>query len=503
MMELNDIQPSEDSRLENITMISNQSTQLTVLKRLFDLSPIATALSCLPDGKFVEANEAFLQLHGFTRDEVLGHTSAELELWHRLEGSNKTLESIEKGSVAENVVVHWRHKSGKTGTALLHTQIIILDGNSFMAKFLTDTRLIDERQQLLIEADYLYSTLFNELTSGIAVCRMRYHEGVPIDFIYLRVNPAFEKLTGLLNVQNRWVSEVIPGIRESNPQLFEIYGRVAKGGCPETFEVYISLLKSWLEISVFSHLPEHFVAEFNVITNHKRLEQELRVSSERLELVIKASKMGTWDSDRVTGRVVFDKRWCEIIGYDKEDIDLTTKGWQDLLHPDDKARTITALKEHERGDTPMFQCEYRLRHKEGHWVWVSSRGQIVARDVHGKPLRILGTVQDISVPRNLASESAKFLSRIETMLQDIVTVKLESQDTRTTPRIPSPKILSRRQREVLILIAQGMTSPEIAGKLKVGKATVVSHRRSLMKVLGLHSAADLTRYAIKHVLVSE
>jgi DNA-binding NarL/FixJ family response regulator len=64
-------------------------------------------------------------------------------------------------------------------------------------------------------------------------------------------------------------------------------------------------------------------------------------------------------------------------------------------------------------------------------------------------------------------------------------------------------MLSRRQREVLILISQGMTSSKIAEKIGVGVGTVISHRRSLMKALGLHSAADLTRFAIKHELVNE
>lgn len=482
-------------------MLPNNSNQHTAFRLLFDSSPTATALSRLSDGKYVEVNEAFLRLHGYAREEVIGYSNEELKLGHNLEARKIVLANLKKVGEINNVSVEWHHQSGKTGIAMLSARIIKVDGESFIAEFLTDALLLEVRQHYLVEADHFLATIFNELPSGIAVCRMRYLEGVPIDFIYLRINPAFERLTGLLNAAGHWVSELIPGIRESNPKLFEIYGRVASGNEPEIFEVYVEQLNIWFEISAFSYQPEHFVAVFNVITNHKRLEQELRNSAERLHLVINASKLATWDSDRTSGRVVFDRRWCEIIGSSQEELVQTTEGWMEFIHPEDKARVIAAIKEHELGNTPMYKCEYRIRHKDGHWVWVSSRGQIVARDNQGNALRLLGTVRDISAPKSIANEGAEFLRRIETMVQELVSAKEDTLGP-IAPSHPAPELLSRRQREVLILIAQGMTSAEIAKKLKVGTATVISHRRSLMKVLGLHSAADLTRFAIKHALVS-
>jgi PAS domain S-box-containing protein len=484
-------------------MLSNNSTQLATLKFLFEANPTATGISRLSDNKFVMVNEAFIRLHGYARDEVIGHCSEELKIWYDCQSRSDILAALENGEVVDHLALQWRHKSGQVGVAIMSARIVHLDGESFLAGFLTDARLLNEQQQSLVEADFFYSTLFNEQPNGIAVCRMCYQDGVPVDFIYQRVNPAFERVTGLSNVVGRWVSEVIPGIRDTNPELFQIYGRVAMGSGPEIFETYVSQLKIWLGISVFSHQPEHFVAVLNIITNHKQLEQELRESSDRLHLVLKASKLGTWDIDRSTGLVVFDKRWCEIIGLPQEELIHTTQSWLELIHPEDKARMVAALKQYEDENLPIFQCEYRLRHELGHWVWVSSRGQVVARGPHGNPLRILGTVMDISGPRNLAYEGAEFLRRIEMLVQDLVVGKDANQDAYPAMMVPEEVKLSRRQREVLILIAQGMTSSEIAKKLDLGTSTVISHRRSLMKVLGLHSAADLTRFAIKHDLVSE
>lgn len=120
-----------------------------------------------------------------------------------------------------------------------------------------------------------YRSLFENLLEGFAYCRMLYEGGQPQDFIYLDINDAFEKLTGLKNVVGRKVTEVIPGIREADPGLFEIYGRVALTGKPERFEMYVEALSTWFHISVYSPEKEYFVAVFDVITERKRAEEEL------------------------------------------------------------------------------------------------------------------------------------------------------------------------------------------------------------------------------------
>jgi PAS domain S-box-containing protein len=138
--------------------------------------------------------------------------------------------------------------------------------------------MIEERaQQLdcLRESEGRYRSLFEHMLDGFAFCRMIYEEGQPQDFIYLAVNGAFEKLTGLKDVVGKKVSEVIPGIRTANPELFDVYGRVASTGQPEQLEVYLGPLKMWLAISVYSPEKGTFVAVFENITKRKRVEAEI------------------------------------------------------------------------------------------------------------------------------------------------------------------------------------------------------------------------------------
>ena len=128
-------------------------------------------------------------------------------------------------------------------------------------------------------ADAALQGILENMLNGVAYCRMLFDDGVPQDFVYLYTNPAFHEQTGLGPVCGKRVSEVIPGIRTTDPQLFEIYGRVAAGGKPEKFETFLESLQAWFAVQAYSPRPGHFVAVFDVITRRKQLDSELHLQS--------------------------------------------------------------------------------------------------------------------------------------------------------------------------------------------------------------------------------
>jgi diguanylate cyclase (GGDEF)-like protein/PAS domain S-box-containing protein len=132
-----------------------------------------------------------------------------------------------------------------------------------------------QSEQALRDSEKLYHSLFDNMLNGLAYCRMLFEQGQPRDFIYLNVNNMFETLTGLKQVEGKKVSEVIPGIRESDPGLFELYGRVALSGVSERVEMFVKALQMWFSLAVFSPVPEHFVAIFEDITLRKQAENEI------------------------------------------------------------------------------------------------------------------------------------------------------------------------------------------------------------------------------------
>lgn len=131
--------------------------------------------------------------------------------------------------------------------------------------------------------------------------------------------------------------------------------------------------------------------------------KERQESAERLELALRGADLGLWDLQLQNGRLILNQRQRELLGYPESER-LGMSAWNRLLHPDDAERVQAAFEPHLAGTTRTFDCEYRLRHKDGHYVWLSSRAMIVERDATGQPLRLVGTHLDISERVRIDSE---------------------------------------------------------------------------------------------------
>ncbi|KYN90266.1 diguanylate cyclase [Vibrio cidicii] len=123
----------------------------------------------------------------------------------------------------------------------------------------------------------------------------------------------------------------------------------------------------------------------------------LRAQTERLENVIEGTDAGTWYWNIQTGKTEFNPRWAEIIGYQLHELEpVSIQTWFALLHPEDVKKSEKKLQAHFAGEQEYYQCEVRMRHRDGHWVWVMDRGKVALWDESGKPLEMFGTHIDIS-----------------------------------------------------------------------------------------------------------
>ncbi|NHC07497.1 response regulator [Azonexus fungiphilus] len=137
----------------------------------------------------------------------------------------------------------------------------------------------------------------------------------------------------------------------------------------------------------------------------QRSEKELQAQHLRLENILLGTNVGTWEWDIASGAVVFNDRWAEIVGYTLDELaPHGVETWIRLTHPDDLQRSRELLKRHFAGELAHYECEIRLRHKAGHWVWVQGRGRVSHRRDDGRALAMSGIHLDISLRKHYEAQ---------------------------------------------------------------------------------------------------
>lgn len=162
-----------------------------------------------------------------------------------------------------------------------------------------------------------------------------------------------------------------------------------------------------------------------------RLSADLKASEERLRLVMEASGDGLWDWQVASGEVVHNAAWCRLLGLDEGRPTHTLDEHIGRLHPEDLAAYELALNACLAG-ADFFEREYRLRHADGHFVWVADRGKVVGRDPAGRALRMVGSIKDID----------------ERKLQEAEIFRLAFFDTLTG--LPNRRLLTDRLAQAII-----------------------------------------------------
>jgi len=139
----------------------------------------------------------------------------------------------------------------------------------------------------------------------------------------------------------------------------------------------------------------------------------------RYDLAIEATGLATWVWHIPSGKTVFNARWANMLGYAPLELEPTTiESWRLLCHPDDITRSNSLLAQHFSGDLTYYDCECRMKHKDGHWVWVRDRGQVFERTPDGKPVVMFGTHEDIS-EQKAAETLFKRQNEVQSLIADI------------------------------------------------------------------------------------
>ena len=150
------------------------------------------------------------------------------------------------------------------------------------------------------------------------------------------------------------------------------------------------------------------------ITNEKERQFELTRNKNHLEMLMRETHFGAWDWNLVKDTIEYNESYFSIMGYEPGEVDPSFEFWSSLIHPDDLKKTNDALDDLIKGRTSSYECEVRMRHKNGHYVWTYDTGHPVEWDEDGNITRVVGGHFDIDKRKQQAEAQAEALRTIAT-----------------------------------------------------------------------------------------
>ena|GEM_PF-440103 len=270
---------------------------------------------------------------------------------------------------------------------------------------------ITERHQgeeALRQSEERYRTLFESMTEGFCVIELMFDVNEkPIDYRFLEVNPAFERQTGLQNVEGYTVRQLFPDL---DSYCYECYGEVARTGESLRFETYSQRVERWFDVSAFRiGTPESrkVAILFKDITQRKQVEKRLRDRQTRLDLAIRAAGLGVFEWDVETDTPIWENQaMYDIFNRTREQGPLTGEGLlSDVIHPGDRLLFEQCLQAAMAPDK-FFHAICRIRTPQpDQWHWIEYNGQFdLAPD--RTPQKLIGVVRNIT-NRILAQEEIR------------------------------------------------------------------------------------------------
>ena len=362
------------------------------------LNPIC--IITLEDAKFIDANESFLRFTGYTREEVIGHSGAELNLWVGNDDPTKADKKFFEAGKLYNFEINSRRKSGEIRTGLFSSNLIEIEGKLCLVTMITDITEQKWAEEALRESEEFTSSLLKNNPTPIFVT----HPDTSIKY----VNPAFEKLTGFAITDVIGMKTPYPWWPEENRDEIAAKFRETQFGTGIKKEMSYQTKKGerfWVEVKaalINQNGEKKFIlVNWVDITERKQMEITLRESEEKFSLAFNTSP-------NVMSITALDGTFIEVnnsflrnTGLSREEvIGRTSQELGIWAHPDDRGKLTTVI-----GDKGCFTNEeFQFRNKNGEIQTVLFSAEKIS--IGGKP-RLITVSSDIS-ERKRMEEALRF-----------------------------------------------------------------------------------------------
>jgi PAS domain S-box-containing protein len=351
-----------------------------------------------PDHTIERYNQAGYELLGLSFEEVKGKKCYEL-LGRDAECTQCPASQAAAGKKSVNAEKYFP----ELGLYFNCLSNPVLDDHGNVIKIVQHLRDITEQkkheQRLLQERDYMFR-IFDSMKQYVAVISQDYKYEFINTSMFRILDNTFKSLDRndtigkqcYLFTDGRCLCSYCPvpkllsqADNEALPYTHEAFGKILEG-------VATKLINLDGSVSILIVLED--------VTEQRQAKEALRHHHMRLENIIEGTQVGTWEWDVQTGKAIINEIWAAIVGYTLDELaPFSIEKWQDLVHPKDLTQSSKFLKLHFSGNLPLYEVQVRMKHKEGHWVWVQSRGKVIKWTDDKQPWMMFGTHTDITAQR--------------------------------------------------------------------------------------------------------